>query len=576
MAKQDYKSLQAFLCLLTLLGLVLGHAGCGKNETKPAAPNRIVVSKTVGPRTLNRLFAADEVTGSILDCMNARLIRINRQTQQAEGELATQWQLSPDGKTLDCDLRTDAKFSDGQPFTAEDVLFTFQVLQDPKVASPLADTFQSGGGQMKVEKLGDHKVRFAFSSPLAAVERLFDGIAILPKHSLEAAYREGKFAEAWNLSTPPAQVVGLGPFKLKEVVADQRIVMARNEHYWKKDASGTQLPYLDELIISIDADRSAQVLKFQNGETDLLYPVNVDDVPALQALEQQGKIKLMDMGPSQIREIFWFNLNDGKSKEGKPFLDPVKRAWFSDVRFRQAISHAIDRDAIVSVVFAGKAAPQYGFLSAGDKLWHNDQVKKYSYDVERAKSLLKQAGFKYTSGNDLIDSEGHPVSITMVTNASNALRGKMSTMIQSDLAKIGIQVNIASLESRALLSTINDTFAYEAALLAVVSGDADPNSHANILTSAGAGHWWYPGQKRPATPWEAQIDALMARQRVSLDPAQRKEAFNQVQALMAEQQPFIFLASRHLLVAAKPDIGNLKPALLPDFALWNADELKRQ
>jgi peptide/nickel transport system substrate-binding protein len=576
MAKQDLKSLHASLCLLALLGLALCNAGCGKNESKPSRPNRIVVSKTVGPRTFNRLFATDEVTASILDCINARLIRIDRQTQQAEGELVTQWQLSPDGKTLDCDLRSDAKFSDGQPFTAEDVLFTFQVLQDPKVASPLAGTFQSGGRQMKAEKLGEHKVRFVFSTPMASVERLFDGIAILPKHALEPAYRDGKFAEVWNIATPPAQVIGLGPFKLKEVVADQRIVMARNEHYWKKDAGGKQLPYLDELIVSIDSDRSAQVLKFQNGETDLLYPVNVDDVPALQQLEQQGKIRLMDMGPSQIREIFWFNLNDGKSKAGKPLLDPVKRAWFSDVRFRQAVSHAIDRDAIVSVVFAGKAAPQFGFLSAGDKLWRNDQVRKYPYDLERAKSLLKEAGFRYTSGNDLIDAEGRPVAFTLLTNAGNALRQKMSTMIQTDLARIGIQVNLASIESRALLATINESFAYEACLLAVVSGDADPNSHGNILTSAGSSHWWHPGQKQARTPWEAQIDALMEKQRTTLDPAQRKELFNQVQALMAEQQPFIFLASRHLLVAARPDIGNLKPATLPDFVLWNADELNRK
>jgi ABC-type transport system substrate-binding protein len=347
-----------------LAALALANLSCRKSEEgrRTSPVNRLVISKSAGPRTFNRLLSADEQTNSIGDCLMGRLIRINRQTQQPEAELASSWQVSPDGKTLTCELRRDAKFSDGSPFTSDDVVFTFQVLNDPAVASPAS--FDFDGQPMKVEQLDGHKIRFVFPAPYAAAERLFDGVPILPKHILEPAYREGKFAQAWTLSTPPEQIVGLGPFKLKEHVAGQRVSLARNEHYWKTDSEGRRLPYLDELVFNIDPDRSTQLLKFQQGETDLLSPVNADDVAALAPLERQGKIKITDLGAGLIREIFWFNLNGGKQKNGKPFVDPVKLDWFKDPRFRQAVSYAIDRDAIAKLVFSGKASPQYGFLSS--------------------------------------------------------------------------------------------------------------------------------------------------------------------------------------------------------------------
>jgi len=559
-----------------LAALALANVSCRKSEEgrRTSPINRLVISKSAGPRTFNRLLSADEQTNSIGDCLMGRLIHINRQTQQPEAELASSWQVSSDGKTLTCELRRGVKFSDGAPFTSDDVVFTFQVLNDPAVASPAS--FDFDGQPMKVEQLDSHKIRFVFPAPYAAAERLFDGVPILPKHILEPAYREGKFAQAWTLSTPPEQIVGLGPFKLKEQVAGQRVSLARNEHYWKTDSAGRRLPYLDELVFNIDPDRGTQLLKFQQGETDLLSPVNADDVAALTPMEHQGKIKITDLGAGLIREIFWFNLNGGKQKNGKPFVDPVKLDWFKDPRFRQAVSYAIDRDAIAKLVFAGKASPQYGFLSSGDKLWLNPDVKKYPYDLERAKSLLAEAGFRSQNGNELLDSQGRPVNFTLMTNAGNAIRQKMSALIQADLARLGIKVNLATLESRALLSVINESLNYEACLLAIVSGDADPTSHVNILSSGGVTHWWRPRQTRPGADWEARIDDLMKRQMRALDPAERKKLFDEVQAIMADEQPFIFLASRHLIVAAKTDVGNLKPALLPDFVLWNCEELYRK
>ncbi|MFN0083766.1 MAG: ABC transporter substrate-binding protein [Blastocatellia bacterium] len=541
-------------------------------DAAPRGGGRIVISKSAGPRTFNRLLSFDDQTTAINNCLMGALIRINRQTQQPEPELAESWKISPDGKAITFRLRRNIKYSDGATLSADDVIFTFQVINDPKVSTALSSQFEFGGRRVEVRKIDPFTVSFAFPAAYAAAVRLFDGLPILPRHKLESIHREGRFEQAWTLSTPPEQIVGIGPFKLKSYVPGQRVVLVRNENYWKTDAAGRRLPYLDELVFSLDPDRNTQLLKFQAGETDLISPLNADEANALAPLERVGKIRITNLGPSLIREILWFNLNGGK-----PGVDPVKLVWFQDANFRRAVSHAMDRDAIVNLAFNGKASPQWGFLSTGDRLWHNPRVARHPHDTMRALSLLSASGFRFQSASKtLLDPQGRPVAFTLATNAGNTLRQKMASLIQEDLARIGIKVNLAFLESRALLSRIDEGANYDACLLAIVSGDADPSSHMNILLSRGANHWWQPRQSRPATAWEARIDQLMDRQMITRAPAERRKLFDEVQAIMADQQPFIFLASRHLVVAAKSDIGNLKPALLPDFVLWNAEELYRR
>src|SRR5437773_5367719 len=340
----------------------------------------LVTSQSAGPKTFNPLLAYDQQTLTLSDCMMGHLIRINRQTQQAEPELAQSWKISEDGQVLTFNLRAGVKFSDGHPFTADDVLFTFEVLSDPEVNSPVSDVFRLGGKKVTAGKINDYTVRFAFPSFYAAAERLFDAAPILPKHVLEQPYRDGKFQQAWNLSTRPGEIPALGPFKLKAYIPGQRTILTRNANYWKADPTGKKLPYLDEIVFDIDPDKNTRLLKFQKGQTDLLSPVGVEDLNSLSELENDGKIRVVSLGPSLIREIFWFNLNERiNPNTQKPVVDPVKLRWFKEERFRQAISHAIDRDAIVRLVFFGRASPLWSFASPGNKAWFNADVKKYPY-----------------------------------------------------------------------------------------------------------------------------------------------------------------------------------------------------
>jgi len=536
---------------------------------------RLVAAQRSGPKTFNPLFTDDSDSLTVLGCMQATLIRINRQTQQTELDLAESADFSPDGRTLTMRLRPDLKFSDGHPLTADDVVFTFQVIYDAGVPSSVADIVKIGGRPIQVEKVDNRTIRFVFPEAVAAAERLFDTVNVLPKHILEPAYREGKFEAAWGLSTPPEQIVGTGPFRLQAYEPGQRTALVRNPHYWKRDGQGNALPYLDEIDLSIVPDKSTQLLKFQQGELDVLEPIQVEDVQALGPLVERGEAVTFDLGASLIAEMLWFNLNPGRrAQTGRPYVEPIKLKWFNQVKFRQAIATAIDRAAIVDVVFSGQATRLSGPVSPGETRWYNPQVRQYAYDPNQAGELLSQIGFIDRNGDGTReDEQGHPVKFTLITNAGNALREKMGLMIQADLKQVGIEVNFVPVESKTLLGKISTDFDYEACLFSLGGGDTDPNSKSNFLLSSGNLHWWYPLQKTPATPWEAEIDQLMREQAKTLDPAARKRIFDRVQLILAEQVPTIPLVARNLLVAARGRVGNLKPGILSDYVLWNSDEL---
>ena len=158
-------------------------------------------------------------------------------------------------------------------------------------------------------------------------------------------------------------------------------------------------------------------------------------------------------------------------------------------------------------------------------------------------------------------------------SASNPVLNQVATIIQSDLGQVGMRVRIVPFEFRAMLDRIFKTYEYEAALLPLGGGDGDPNSEMNVWLSSGPQHLWHLGQQHPATPWEAEIDRVMRAQVSMLDASARKRAYDRVQQIVAENLPFIFLVSPNVLVGARRDLGNFRPAVLEPQVLWNVDEL---
>jgi peptide/nickel transport system substrate-binding protein len=529
---------------------------------------RLVVSLRSEPKTLNPVISLDISSREVIAQMAGDLIHINRLTQETEPALAKTWQVSADGLKYTVQLRRGLRFSDGHPLDADDVIFSFKVYLDESAHSPQRDSLTISDKPIAVKRVDANTLVFELAKPYAAAERLFDSVAILPRHLLEKAYQEGKLGQAWGLGSSPSEIAGFGPFRLKEYVAGQRLTLERNPYYWQTDRQGNRLPYLDEVTFLFVTNADAEVIRFQAGDTDVINHLGAADAAVLGANQS---IHLYDLGPGLEYNFLFFNLNTAVPAQSAEITR--KQKWFREVKFRQAISLAIDREGITRLVYRGRATPVWTPVTPASKFWIDAAIPHVPRSVDQARKLLHSAGFSSKSDGTLVDAAGSPVEFSIITSASNSQRTQMATMIQADLKELGIRVQVVPLEFRAVLDRIFQTHDYEAAVLALGGGDVDPNSQMNVWLSSGSDHLWNIGQSHPATAWEAEIDQLMEKQLSTLKPEARKLLYNRVQEIFAENLPLICLVSPNILVGAKNQVANFEPAILDPHTLWNAQEL---
>jgi peptide/nickel transport system substrate-binding protein len=569
---------------VTLL-LVWAVTGFASSAPRPAEPGEevqitdqppghyggtLVVAQRSEPKTLNPVTAADAPSREVIGRLTADLIHINRSSQQTEPALAKSWTLSKDGRRFTVKLRRGLRFSDGQPFDADDVVFSFQVYLDDKINSPQRDLLVVGGKPIEVQKIDQYTVRFTLALPYAAAQRIFDSLAMMPRHLLQNSYQQGKFNQAWTLTTSPAEIAGMGPFRVKQYVPGQKIVLERNPYYWKADRNQNRLPYLDALTFLFVGNEDAQVIRFQAGETDIISRMSAESYALLSQPGSSRATELFDLGPSLEYNFLVFNLNDLSSRKLAAIAS--KQAWFQDLRFRQAISAAIDRDAIVKLVYAGRGAALWGNVSPSNKFWVDQSLPHPPRSLDKARELLRSAGFSWR-GEALFDPRGQAVEFSIIASSSNTQRTKMAVLIQDDLSRLGMNVHVAPLEFRDVVNRVFQTYDYEVSIMGLGGGDADPNPEMNVWLSTGGTHLWHLGEVKPATDWEAQIDQLMQKQMVTLKYKDRKHLYDQVQEIIAANLPYVFLATPDVVVGAKKSLANFKPAILDSNTLWNVDEL---
>ncbi|MDD5542645.1 MAG: ABC transporter substrate-binding protein [Acidobacteriia bacterium] len=536
---------------------------------------RLVVGITAEPKSFNWVTANDSASRQVTYQLMADLVHVNRGTQEVEPALAKSWEVSADGRSYTFHLRQDVKFSDGRPFSADDVVFTYQVFLDPKVNSTQRSLLIIDGKEPAVEKLDAYTVRFTFPRAHGPALRAFDVIGILPRHLLESAYHEGRFSQVWTMAEDIKNIVGLGPFRLKQVVPGQRVVLEANPYYWKVDRDRNVLPYLDELDFEIFPDQNAADLQLVSGPVDLLDKISPDDFEFLKKSSSGGRFTIVDAGASLEYLFLVLNQNsESNPSTHKPWIGPEKLRWFSQVNFRRAVSSAMDRAAIVSLVYHGAAHEIYAQSSPGNKFWFNPQVSRYDLNLKRAQDLLLQAGFRVRlTDGALISPSGTRVAFTLTTNADNRERTRICTLLQADLAKLGISVDVRLVEFNALVGELLQTRDYEAALMGLGGGDSDPGGEMNVWLSSGPLHLWHLGEARPAAPWEARVDDLMKLQMSTTSAADRKRAFDEVQKIVSDELPIIPLVSRDILIAAKVRVQNLQPAVMAPYALWNSEQI---
>lgn len=497
------------------------------------------------PKTLNPLLVQDDASETIRYLTGGVLVRVNRLTQALEPELAKQWQVSKDGRTITFDLRDNLHFSDGTPFSAEDVAWTLKQMFDPNLHSPTGDSFGEGARNAVITVGGPNKITITFPSPIAGLDRLFDQVAIMSSKS------------------PKKELAALGPFYVADQKAGSYVVLNKNPNYWRKDANGKQLPYLESVRLEIQSNRDIEIMRFRRGEFDL---INSIDAEYFEKLASAAPNVVRDAGPSLDTEQVWFN-----QVPGAPIPD-YKKAWFQSQKFRAAISNAINRADIARVVFGGHAAPAYGPVSPANKFWFNAKLPAPVYDPTASLKLLQADGF-HVDGRVLRDRAGNAVEFSVVTNAGNKYRERIATMMQQDLEKVGIKLNVVTLDFPSLIERITSNFNYEAALLGLVNDELDPNGQMNVWLSSAENHQWNPNQKQPATAWEAELDRLMKAQAATIDRQKRKEYFDKVQQIVAEQLPFIYLVNKNALSAVGTGVQGVHPVILRPQTYWNIAQI---
>jgi peptide/nickel transport system substrate-binding protein len=497
------------------------------------------------PKTFDPLKVEDDASVAIRYLTGGVLVRMNRQTQALEPELAKSWKVSKDGKQITFTLRSGISFSDDTPFSAEDVAYTVQQLMDPALHSPTGDAFRSGPGNVETKVISPTQISIAFPAPVAGLDRQFDQVAILSAHS------------------PKKEMAVLGPFMVSDYKPGATVQLKRNPNYWKTDAQGRKLPYLDSIRLDIQPNRDVEMLRFKRNEIDLINSLDSEYFDKLAATSPQ---LVHDAGPSLDSEQMWFN------EVAKSPLPNYKKNWFRSANFRRAISQAINRDDLARVVFRGHAQAAVGPVSPANKFWFNASLKPDVYSPEAALKALQNDGFRLENGA-LKDKDGNAVVFSIITNAGNKSRERMATMIQEDLQKIGIQVNVVTLDFPSLIERMTQTFDYEAILLGLTNVGLDPNEQMNVWLSSSENHQWNPSEKTPETAWEAEIDRLMRAQASTADAKKRKESFDRVQEIAVEQAPFIYLVNRNALSAVAASVQGASPVILVPQTYWNIERL---
>ena len=579
--------------LLVLCSLVVAISlnACSPHHfrTQAAQVPQLVLSTLSDPKTFNPALVGEFPNPYLL--MFEGLTAEDGYGKILPG-LAESWQFSPDKKQLVFTLRPNVKWSDGQPLTTDDVVFTYNdIYLNPDLSTESIDVFRIGekGLLPTVRKLDERRVEFTLPEPFTPILRSL-GSAILPAHRLRQAVetkdREGKsnFLSTWGTDTDPKQVIGTGPYVLENYVTSQRLVFRRNPYYWQRDPQGQQQPYIERVIWQIVESTDTNLLKFRSGELDIVdafSTIRPEDFSLLKQEDKRGKFQIEFGGPRAGTLYLSFNLNQGK-REGKPLVDPIKSRWFNTKEFRQAVAYALDRQSMINRTYRGLAQTQNSPISVQSPYYLSPKegLKTYDYNPNKAKELLLKAGFKYNNNNQLLDSEGNLVRFNLVTNAGNKIRESLGTQVKQDLAEIGIQVNFTPIAFNTLLDKLDNSLDWECYLLGFTGG-VEPNNGFNIWNPDGKSHTFNqkpsPEQKpiegREVADWELKIKQLYIKAAQELDEQKRKALYSETQQIAQEYLPFIYLANSETMVAIRDRVQNVKYTAL-GYAFWNLQEQK--
>ena len=507
------------------------------------------------PKTFNPALAQETSSTAVIGSLFRGLTKTNPKTLLPEPDLAERWEHNKDGTVWKVYLKKGLKWSDGKPFTADDVVFTFnKIYYNPKIPTSTRDVLMVDGKPFKVRKIDDYTVEFKLPKPFAFFLDSI-GVEILPKHKLEKFVNTDTFLQAWSVNTNPKDLVGIGEYVIKKYVQGQYVIYDRNPYFWEKDKIGQKLPYITKVVSPIMSDPDYQLIKFLDGKIDYLSVRPIDLVEVIKKAKEKKNITIYNLGATPSTLFIVFNQNP------KSPIPKYKLKWFQNTKFRQAISYAIDRKRIIKMVYNGFAYPIYTAITPANKrLYDENFYPKYQFNLEKARELLLSIGFREGEDGYLYDSEGHRLEITLTTNAGSKEREIIGIIVKEDLKKIGIKVNFALIDFNKLVNDLTESYNWEAVIIGL-TGSKSPYFGQNVWLSSGSLHMWYPKQKKPATEWEAKIDELFNKASTELDPEKRDMYYKEAFKIIGEQQPMVFLVAPETLLAINNRLKNVFPTV---------------
>lgn len=527
-----------------------------------------LVSTLLGdPKTFNTITAQETSSTDITDgFVFEGLITRNGVTTEIEPLLAKDWDISEDGTVYTFYLREGVQWSDGEEFTADDVIFTFDVISDEDVATSTRDVMKIDGEFPEYRKIDKYTVEFELPKPFAPFMNNMTTY-IVPEHKLREPWEEGKFNETWGIDTDPSEIVGTGPFTIADYQEGERVVMLRNARYWRRSPEGEPLPYITRWVRTIAESQETMTLLFEDGQTHYTSVQGID-FERLEQGAQAGNYSMVDAGPTFSTNFLVFNMNPRNPKLED---EPEKYEWFTNLNFRRAVAYAMDKDTMIDQALAGYGSPQWSPVSEPNEVFLNEDVKKYPYDLDKAREELEKGGFSWDDDGQLIDEEGNEVEFNILTNAGNNEREQITNTIANDLKELGMEVHANPIEFNNLVNKMQSEFDFDTILIGLTGG-VEPHSGANVWPSSGHLHMWNPQQEEPATDWEAKIDELFEKGASTVDTDERVEYYNEFQEIVAEKLPVIYTVTPNSLYAIRNNLKNTEPTAYGGVT-WNIYEL---
>jgi peptide/nickel transport system substrate-binding protein len=504
------------------------QAACSSGEqpgrsAQPAASAAVtgdaIVEGTIGEAsTLIPVLAADSASHSVAGQIYNGLVKYDKNLTIV-GDLAESFEVSKDGLTITFHLRRGVRWHDGAPFSSRDVLYTYRVIIDPKTPTAYAEDFKQ---VKKLVALDDHTVRATYASPFAPALASW-GTSILPAHLLE-----GQDITRSPLARKP---VGTGPYRFREWIAGQKIVLEYNPDYFEGR------PYIDRYIYRIIPDTSTMYMELKAGAIDLMNLTPVQYARQTTSRRFTSRFNKFRY-PSSGYLYMGYNL---------------RHPLFGDKRIRQAITAAIDKDELIQGVLFGMGQKAHGPI-VPDRWAYNPNVRDIAYDPKHAAELLAEAGWKDKNADGILVRNGKPFQFTILTNQGNQQRLMSAQIIQQRLKQVGIDVKIRIVEWATFLKEYIDKGKYEVVMLGWNTSQ-DPDMY-DVWHSSKTN----PGELNFVGFKNAEVDRLLVEGRGTFDLEKRRKAYFRIQEILADEQPYTFLYVPDALPTVSARIRGVEPA----------------